>query len=247
MSAVTARVTAGGLGRRDAAALQHVEYRRFITLLRGLADDDWDASTDCPGWTVRDMVAHVLGGLEASASLREQLHQVRRSRRVERPLVDALGVVQIRDRAACSGPELVDRMEAALVRGVRNRVRVPGPVRALPLWFTVPYGVERVTFGYLLDTILLRDVWMYRVDISRATGAALELTADHDGRIVADVVREWSRRHGRPFRLDLDGPAGGRFVEGHGGEDIHLDAVEFCRTVAGRRGGAGLLTQEVVF
>jgi hypothetical protein len=55
--------------------------------------------------------------------------------------------------------------------------------------------------GYLLDTILTRDPWMHRVDIARATGRDMVLTADHDGRIVADVVAEWARRHGQPFTL----------------------------------------------
>jgi hypothetical protein len=77
------------------------------------------------------------------------------------------------------------------------------------------------------------------------------LTADHDGRLVADVVAEWSRRHGREFTLELEGPAGGKFVNGSpsvpAGEEITIDAVEFCRIVSGRASGAGLLTQEVAF
>jgi hypothetical protein len=93
---------------------------------------------------------------------------------------------------------------------------------------------------------------MHRVDISRATGRDLELSADHDGRLVADIVAEWARRHGRPFRLHLEGPAGGTFLQGSGtqgseGEEIAVDAVEFCRIVSGRAIGAGLLTQEVAF
>ena len=236
-----------GFGRHEAAALQRVEYRRMIALLRSLPEAAWARRTDCPEWTVRDMVAHLLGGLEASASMREQAHQMIQARRVDRPLVDALGVVQIRDRAECSDAELVDRLEAAVARGVRGRERTPAPLRAVPMRFEMPYGTDQVRFGYLIDTILLRDVWMHRVDISRAADVPLVLTTDHDGRIVADVVREWSRRHGRPFRLDLEGPAGGRFTEGHDGEEIRLDAVEFCRIVAGRAEGPGLLTQEVMF
>ena len=33
----------------------------------------------------------------------------------------------------------------------------------------------------------------------------MELTAGHDGRLVADVVTEWARRHGQPFTLTLTG------------------------------------------
>ncbi len=108
-------------------------------------------------------------------------------------------------------------------------------------------GTETWRMGYLLDVILTRDTWMHRVDIARATDRPMVLTADHDGRIVADVVAEWARRHGRPFTLVLDGPAGGTFTAGGGDESLNVDAVEFCRILSGRATGAGLLTQEVPF
>ena len=64
--------------------------------------------------------------------------------------------------------------------------------------------------------------------------------ADHDRRVVADIVAEWAQRHGRPYRLILDGPAGGTFEHGGTGEAHQLDAVEFCRIVSGRAPGTGL-------
>ncbi len=100
--------------------------------------------------------------------------------------------------------------------------------------------------GYLLDIILTRDPWMHRIDIARATARDLVFTPDHDGRIVADVVAEWARRHGEPFTLALTGPPQNEFTTGRGaGEHITIDTVEFCRTLSGRSPGAGLLTQEV--
>jgi len=50
------------------------------------------------------------------------------------------------------------------------------------------------------------------------------LTADHDGRLVANTVAEWARRHGQPFTLVLSGPAGGQWRAGDGGEQIALAA-----------------------
>ena len=62
--------------------------------------------------------------------------------------------------------------------------------------------------------------------------------ADHDGRIIAEVAAEWARRHGRPHRLVLTGPAGGTFTSGEpDAETIELDAVEFCRILSGRAEG----------
>ena len=76
---------------------------------------------------------------------------------------------------------------------------------------------------------------MHRVDIARATGHTMVLTAEHDGRLVADLVVEWAITHGEPFTIDLDGIAGGTYVSGTGGEHVHIDAVEFCRVLSGAR------------
>jgi hypothetical protein len=73
------------------------------------------------------------------------------------------------------------------------------------------------------------------------------LTSEHDGRLIADVVADWARRHGQPFVLRLDGQAGGSFSSGHDGPEIWLDAVEFCRVLSGRGAAEGLLTTFVPF
>ena len=63
------------------------------------------------------------------------------------------------------------------------------------------------------------------------------LTPEHDGRIVADVVADWARRHGEPFELVLEGPAGGSYRSGTSGERLSLEAVELCRLLSARDGG----------
>jgi hypothetical protein len=58
------------------------------------------------------------------------------------------------------------------------------------------------------------------------------------------------RRYGKPFLAELTGPAGGTYASDPaqpGAEHISLDAVEFCRTLAGRAHPAGLLTTIVPF
>ena len=107
--------------------------------------------------------------------------------------------------------------------------------------------VEKWALGYLIDIIYLRDAWMHRVDTSRATNRELVLTPEHDGRIVADVVAEWARRHGQPFTLVLTGPAGGSFTAGRDDEAIEMDAVEFCSVLSGRGEASGLMTTIVPF
>jgi hypothetical protein len=86
---------------------------------------------------------------------------------------------------------------------------------------------------------------MHRIDIARAASIPAELTPEHDGRIVADVVAEWSRRHQQPVTLTLTGPAGGNFRAGTGGEARTVDAVEFVRILSGRAQGAGILRHKL--
>lgn len=75
----------------------------------------------------------------------------------------------------------------------------------------------------------------------------MQLTADHDGLLVADVVAEWAERDRQPCTLTLTGPVGGSWSFGTGGPDLQLDAVEFCRLLAGRGVADGLLAVEVPF
>ena len=70
----------------------------------------------------------------------------------------------------------------------------------------------------------------------------MRLTAEHDGRLVADIVAEWADIHGQPFELVLEGPAGGKFSQGIDGERVEIDAIDFIRTLSGRLPGTGVLS-----
>jgi uncharacterized protein (TIGR03083 family) len=239
------------IGHREAMQLQATEFDRAIALLRSLGDEDWSAQTVCPDWDVRQMWLHVLGASEAGASMRENVHQMRAGRKRQKkfgvPLEAGLSAVQVAERERLSPDELVDRLARIAPKTVKGRSRTPRPMRAIKFAVDAPV-VEKWPLGYLIDVIYLRDAWMHRVDTARATGHDLVLTPEHDGRIVADVVAEWARRHGEPFTLELTGPAGGRFAAGGGSSDTTvMDAVEFCWVLAGRGEASGLLRTIVPF
>ena len=232
---------------REAMELGLVEYQRFHALLECLEPGDWSQPTDCPAWDVREMAAHVAGAMAANAAIRENVRQMLRARKGEGPLVDELSALQVRERDNTAPADLVDEIGRLVEPAIKGRRRTPAPLRALPMKVELPYGTDKWPLGFLIDVIYTRDAWMHRIDISRATGQELVLTPDHDGRLVADIVADWARRHGQPFTLALDGPAGGTYAAGTGGETLELDAVEFARIISGRARGAGLLTQEVPF
>lgn len=232
---------------RDWMAASAEEYRRLGELLAGLSDEDWRRPTDCTEWDVRDLVAHLVGNAEGSASIRELRRQQKLGRRLRpgAPDIDGMTAVHVQERADLAPDQLVRDLADVGVRAVRARGRIPAPVRAVRIPFGPPLGTRPL--GYLMDCIYTRDAWLHRVDLARATGRPLELTADHDGRIVADVVAEWAATHGQPYRLTLTGPAGGTWSHGQDGEQLTLDAVEFARVLSGRDEGTGLLTHPVPF
>lgn len=239
------------ISRTEAGALAAAEYRRVVEQLRTLSPDDWSQPTDCSLWDVRAMAGHTVGMLSDFTSLPRMMRRMqaggKAAKRDGGPLIDSVTALQVADHAALSADELIAKAERMGPKAASWRSKPHPLFRLMPLKEEVGGKPETWKMGFLLDTILTRDPWMHRIDTSRATGREMVLTADHDGRIVADVVAEWARRHGQPFSLTLTGPAGGHFVSGHGGEELSLDALEFCRILAGRAEGHGLLAQEVPF
>ena len=250
MAAITVQSTSLP-GHREAMSLGAAEYERLLDVLRSLEPQDWSRLTDCTLWDVRATVVHLLANMDQNASIREMAHQIstakKRARVSGSPMVDELTALQIAERASLNPGALLSRIEATMPRALKGRQKVPGVMRRLVRIDAGPFG--RMTLGYLVDTVYTRDVWMHRLDISRATGRPMMLDADHDGRLVAAIVGDWAERHGQPYELVLRGPAGGVFGRGAGGERHELDAVEFCRIVSGRENGdaIGLLQTEVLF
>jgi uncharacterized protein (TIGR03083 family) len=231
--------------RDEARVIAEEEFRRYASYCASFSADEWAMPTDCEGWTVRDVSLHVLGSADAQASVTELLHQFVRGIPVNRQIeshhwVDGINELQIRERRNLSNAELVVRLSAIGPRAVAGRWGTPAPMRHLPMPFGPPVGW--VGLWYLLDVGFTRDVWAHRIDIHAAIGRPMHLTADHDGRLVADIVGEWAGIHGQPFELVLEGAAGGKFSQGVGGERVEIDAIDFIRTLAGRLPGSGVLS-----
>jgi uncharacterized protein (TIGR03083 family) len=243
------------LDRDVAMRLAATEYDRFLDQLSTLSPSDWAARTACPAWDVRELATHVLGMAEMSASLREQLHQTRASGRAAKasgaPLINELNALQVRERARLTPDQVVERFAKVGPRAAKGRRRTPGLLRGRTMPGEQPTGPnapgEPWSFGFLIDVVLTRDTWMHRIDIARATGLEPVLTADHDGVLIDDAVREWGGRHAQPCTLVLTGPAGGSWTFGSGDLALSADAVDFCRSVSGRDPLPGLLATPVPF
>lgn len=225
--------------RSEAIEIGQGEYRRLIEAVHRLEPDQWYRPTDCTAWTVRDLTGHVAGMMWSMSKIRrtipEQLQSARRAKSAGTNPTDEMTAIQVQRMTGLPTDELVVTMRGLVDEAIAGRGRIPEAVAGK---FKAPvkvYGVtEKWSLSYLMGIILTRDTWLHRVsDLARAIGPAPELD-DRDRRIVADVVVEWARRHGRPFELTLTGPAGGHFRAHTGGPSIELDALEFCRMLSGR-------------
>ena len=231
--------------RPEARVLAEQEFVHFADLVASLTPDEWTTATDCTGWDVRKIVLHVLGSGEAQASLPTFVHQLRRGVPLNKEIdsdhwVDGMNELQIRERDHLSIEEIVEQVRAVGPKAVKGRWRTPPPARYFPIPFGPPIGWT--SLKYLLDVGFTRDVWAHRIDIHTAIGRPMHLTAEHDGRLVADIVFEWADIHGQPFELVLEGIAGGNFTRGADGERVEIDALDFIRTLSGRLTGTGVLS-----
>jgi uncharacterized protein (TIGR03083 family) len=237
-------VIAPRIDHAEARVLAEDEFRRFAELAASLSDDEWARPTDCTGWDVRKVALHILGSGDAQASPREFVHQFRKGRPLNKEIeshhwVDGINELQIRERDHLTNAELVDALAAVGPKAVAGRWKTPLPMRYLPVPFGPPIGWAPLK--YLLDVGFTRDVWAHRIDIAVAIDRPMVATPEHDGRLVADIVAEWAELHGEPFELVLDGPAGGKFEQGTGGERVEMDAFDFVRVLSGRLPGTGVL------
>ena len=215
------------------------EYAALVAMVDGLRRRRLGAADRLQGWRVREMVAHVAGAAEEACRLpvllRHQAAALVGVRRGRGSLVDLLCEVQVRDRERLSGPDLAADLRRWAHGAPDGRRRQPGLLRRTPLpaFAGLRPGAR---MAYLLDVVYLRDVWLHRVDLHRATGAVMPLSAA-EGEVVAQVVRDldldWT---GPALTLTLTGRGGGRWTIGDGAPvaEVSEDAVALMRLLSGR-------------
>ncbi len=233
------------LAKNEAMALASTEYDLSTTLLRDLSGADWQSPTVCTKWNVREIALHLLGAAEGNASVREMLHQQLAGTKLYKQrgydhMVHGVNDVQVSERHDLTPAELLARWERVVPKALSGRRNFPPFLRGLKVDFGPVLG--RRSMAYVMDQVYTRDLWMHRIDISRALGREPVLTAEHDGRLIADMVLDWATTHGHAFDLELTGPAGGHFAQGNNGQTLRIDAIEWIWIISGRGTGAGLLT-----
>jgi uncharacterized protein (TIGR03083 family) len=225
----------------QALDIVQAELAATLSLLRTLEPADWSRPTPCTGWTVHDVVAHMIGQAEELARPDRLIQRIRRARR--RPgsgILDRHNDCQVRDRAGTPDSRLIADLERWTGKAAGAARRMPAPVRRrirLSLIFPEAKRQPEDSFDYLVRVLIARDPWMHRLDIAAATGRAPVL-GHHDRLIVEQVIRDlalaWT---GPTVRLDLSGPAGGRWILGAQPPPVATisgDAADYMRLLSGR-------------
>lgn len=240
----------------DAADVAEAAYDSLLTLLRPLPTAAWQAPTDCTGWTVADVVGHMIGAAESNASMREMIRQTvygfRHKAAFGGNSLDALNDLQVRDHADLTPPQRIAELERMAPKAIAGRMRTPRLLRGMKLPMDFGGSMEgwdglTLTLGQLNGVVYTRDVWLHRIDIARPLGLEVPRNPQLDRRVVEDAVADWAGNHGKPFRLVLHGAVTGTYAQGAGGPEYEMDAYEWARAVTRRVTCEGLLLTPVLF
>lgn len=184
-------------------------YRSFTGLVRELADDEWDRTTGCPGWTVRDQVAHVVS-LEAllAGEPFPSDHQLPDGLPHVRDEVGRFMEVLVDVRRGRSAADLVAELEDVFVRRRDQLARHTDIAEEAPSLL----GGTQPLFRTL--PIRVTDLYSHEQDVRRAvqrpghvTGPAPEVTVDRFAKGLAATLPERVDAEAT-VRFEIDGEPG---------------------------------------
>lgn len=137
-------------------------WASFAEACQGLAPADWERPTDCPGWTVRDQLSHiigferVLGGEEAPPAAPERPTHVRND-------VGATNEAMVEVRRGRPGPEMLAEFDTVTSQRIAELRAKPSAEFDVVGWS--PVG--ETPYRELLRTRIF-DSWVHEQDVRRA-------------------------------------------------------------------------------
>jgi uncharacterized protein (TIGR03083 family) len=163
-------------------------FDRLLAVTEGLSDDDWATATGCPGWDVRDQLAHcvglerrLLGDPGPEVAVPELPHLTdEMSRAME---------VDVEARRQTPGQQLRDEAMETFSRRLRDLADLQP--EELDQRFVGPAGMEGK--GSTMLRLRVFDLCAHEQDIRRALARGLEPEGAHGQLVGQQVLRGWSR------------------------------------------------------
>lgn len=160
------------------------EWQSIVELCQSLRDDEWDAPTDCPGWSVKDNISHLIGienmlrGAPSDPPIDERPAHVRND-------IGAFNEAAIAARRDRTGPDVLAEFQAVAAERLAT-------LRALPDEKWDEIGPTPTGPGPYRHFMRMRafDSWVHEQDIRRAVARPGHI----DGPVV-DLVLAWHRRN----------------------------------------------------
>ncbi|GAA3373422.1 maleylpyruvate isomerase family mycothiol-dependent enzyme [Streptomyces sannanensis] len=193
-------------------------------LMQPLAEGNWNRATPCPGWSVRDIVSHVIGMDCEMLGDPRPIHSLPRDLFHVRTDFARYMEMQVDVRRHHTAPEMLAELEYTIIRRsrqLRNETRDPETsVRA-------PLGAEQTL--ELAMRMRAFDVWVHEQDLRTALGVPGNLDSP-GAHVTRDVLLQALPK---VVAKDAGAPAGTAVVF-----DVH-GPVEFLRTVRVDANGRG--------
>lgn len=158
------------------------QAREVIALCRGLSEEQWGLPTECPGWTVRDVLAH-LYGTEAQMS------------GAKAPELDVSGRTYVKNQMGESNQRWVESQRSFSPKEVLsqfNRV-IDTRVAQLMAMSAEELGAQTQTpkgnapYSTFIE-VRIFDMWMHEQDIREAVGEAGGLDTNGAARSFSEFV-----------------------------------------------------------
>ncbi|MFB7993618.1 maleylpyruvate isomerase family mycothiol-dependent enzyme [Streptomyces sp. NPDC056002] len=195
-------------------------------LVTPLVEGEWNRATPCPGWSVRDIVSHVIGLDCEMLGDPRPIHTLPRDLYHVKTEHQRYMEMQVDVRRHHTAPEMTSELEYTIIRRsrqLRNESREPGAMVRGPLGTeeTLEFAMRKRAF----------DVWVHEQDLRAAVGRPGNL--DSPG---AYVTRDMLLAVlPKVVAKDASAPANSAVVF-----DVH-GPVEFLRTVRVDTDGRGTI------
>jgi len=229
--------------------LRH-EYRALADLGADLTPEQWDTPTCLPGWTVRDVLSHVIGAESGLLGDPAPSVDVSHLTHMRNPIAEA-NEVWVEALRGTSGPDMVGRLAAVTGRRLALLDAMTQEEFDAPSW--TPAGRDE-TYGRFMR-IRHYDCYLHEQDMRLALGlparetpedlaSALDEVATGLGYIVG---RRAALPKGSRVRIDLTGPVPRTYLvqvderaalvdalDGEPTVGIELPAIRYLRLTGGR-------------